>query len=137
MSDYPIAEYKDVAKREETLLFMAGDIEYAMEICQEYCNEVGWCVTVDETEYIYKGGSEPGFIVRAINYPRFKNQNIYDRMRTLADRLQTRLYQDSYTIHHGNSAYYFANEYKEKTDKAIAAGAFLEKEWKKDEDMGN
>lgn len=112
MSEYPLAKYENQAKRKETLLFMAGDLEHAMEICQEYCNEIGWCVSVDETEYIYTGGSTPGFIVRAINYPRFDGQDLYNNMRTLAERLQVALFQDSYTIHHLDHAYYFENEYK-------------------------
>ena len=38
---------------------------------QEYCDVVGFCVTIEQTEFIYKNGSEPGCVVGIINYPRF------------------------------------------------------------------
>jgi hypothetical protein len=43
----------------------------AKEILQKYCGEVSYCVTLTQTEFIYKNGNEPGFIVGLINYPRF------------------------------------------------------------------
>ena len=46
-------------------------IEYAREICQDYCNKIGLCVTITETEFIYTDGNERGCIVGLINYPRF------------------------------------------------------------------
>jgi hypothetical protein len=45
-------------------------IEMAREALREYVKS-GLCVTLTETEYIYTNGSEPGFIVGLINYPRF------------------------------------------------------------------
>lgn len=52
-------------------IFMAGDYNAAREICRAYCDEVGYCVTVTPTSYVYTGGEESGFIVGLINYPRF------------------------------------------------------------------
>lgn len=46
-------------------------LDEARAICQAYCNEFPWCVTLMPTEYIYKNGEEPGCIVGLINYPRF------------------------------------------------------------------
>lgn len=40
-------------------------------LCYDYCNEVGLCVTIDETIFIYTGGSESGCVVGLIQYPRF------------------------------------------------------------------
>jgi hypothetical protein len=40
-------------------------------LCQNYVNEIGWCVTVTPTTFFYKNGSEPGAIVGSIDYPRF------------------------------------------------------------------
>lgn len=45
--------------------------EWAIEICQDYCTEVGLGVTVTETIFVYSGGREPGIIVGLIQYPRF------------------------------------------------------------------
>jgi hypothetical protein len=43
----------------------------AKEILQEYCNEISYCVTLKQTEFIYKNGNEIGFEIGLINYPRF------------------------------------------------------------------
>lgn len=108
-----LATYTNCVKREETLLFMAGPLEVAQHIIQKFCDEVGWCISVDQTGYIYTGGFENGFVIRAINYPRFPNTDNYDRMRSLAELLQVELKQDSYTIHHGDQAFYFSNSAKD------------------------
>ena len=50
---------------------MAGDIEVARKVCHDFCDELGWCVTVTPTTYVYRGREEAGFIVGAINYARF------------------------------------------------------------------
>lgn len=39
--------------------------------CHRFVDEVGLCVTVTPTEFIYTDGGEPGAIVGLINYPRF------------------------------------------------------------------
>ena len=44
------------------------------EVCQAFCNEIGLCVTVSPTMYIYKGGKEHGAAIGLINYPRFPKQ---------------------------------------------------------------
>jgi hypothetical protein len=41
------------------------------DICQQYVNSVGYCVTVTPTTFLYKGGRENGCVVGLINYPRF------------------------------------------------------------------
>lgn len=46
-------------------------VRIAREICQDYCNAVGLCVTLTETEFIYTDGNEHGCLVGLINYPRF------------------------------------------------------------------
>ena len=81
-------------------IFMAGDFEQARQVCREYCLEVGACVTVEPTTYIYTGGEEAGIRVGLINYPRFPSDvyGIKDRARELARRLMERLCQLSYTI---------------------------------------
>jgi len=46
-------------------------IQEAKDIAQEYCDSVGFCVTVTPTTFIYQNGREDGCIVGLINYPRF------------------------------------------------------------------
>ena len=50
-------------------------IEMVKNICQKYCDEVGACVTITETEFIYTEGNENGVIVGFIKYPRFPQQS--------------------------------------------------------------
>lgn len=51
-----------------------NDIEDVRKLCREYV-EKGLCVTIQEIEYIYTGGEEPGIMIGFINYPRFPKEN--------------------------------------------------------------
>ena len=70
-------------------------IEKVYRICQEYVDEIGWCVTVTPTMFIYKNGHEPGVIIGIIQYPRFLSSHDVLRERTieLAKQLLTELKQ--------------------------------------------
>lgn len=58
-------------------------LDEAYEICRDFCNIVGLCVTVTPTRFIYTKGNgiadgyEDGCFVELINYPRFP-QSKYD-----------------------------------------------------------
>lgn len=69
--------------------------EDAVAVCQEYVDEVGWCVSVTPTEFVYKHGHEPGAAVGIVNYPRFPSDEAELRRRALelAERLRVRLGQ--------------------------------------------
>jgi hypothetical protein len=75
------------------------DLEHVRRVCHEHCDEVGLCVTVTPTEYIYtngrSGGGEPGAAVGLINYPRFPKspEEIRDQAIELAGRLMIELRQ--------------------------------------------
>lgn len=64
-------------------------------ICQEYCNARGLCVTVTTTRFVYTGGYEFGAAVGLINYPRFpkENKDILDTAIELARILKKSLGQ--------------------------------------------
>lgn len=81
-------------------IFIAGDYDAARQICRDFCDEVGFCVTVTATSYVYTGGEEEGVIVGLINYPRFpKSQaELADKALRLANRLREGLGQESYSI---------------------------------------
>lgn len=67
----------------------------AEAICQRYCNEVGLCVTVSDTQFIYTNGCENGVQVGLINYPRFpaEPEGIRNHALELAVRLMDELGQ--------------------------------------------
>ena len=79
---------------------MAGAIADAERVCREYCLEVGLCVSVTPTQYVYTGGQEAGFIVGLINYPRFPllPGAIDERAVALGMRLMVALCQLSFTV---------------------------------------
>lgn len=81
-------------------IFIAGSYSKAMKIVQKYCDEVGYCVTVKPTLYVYKGGQEGGVEVGLINYPRFpaEPKQIIDKAIEIAERLRVELAQESYSI---------------------------------------
>ena len=43
----------------------------AKEWLQKYCDQIGFCVSVTHTKFIYKQGNENGLQIGLINYPRF------------------------------------------------------------------
>lgn len=81
-------------------IYMAGDCARAVEIARYHCDENPWCVTISPTTYCYTGGTEEGFIVGLINYPRFPS--LPDRMwleaEAIAHRLCEALGQQSYSM---------------------------------------
>lgn len=86
-------------------IFMAGDYAAAKDICRAYCDDVGFCVTVTPTSYIYTGGEEPGFIVGIINYPRFpaSQADLARHAVVISDMLRNALGQESYSIQYPDS----------------------------------
>jgi hypothetical protein len=47
------------------------NIEEVKEICQQYCNKAGLCVTITPMDFVYVDGQEEGCFIGLINYPRF------------------------------------------------------------------
>ncbi|QIG69715.1 hypothetical protein EVB81_146 [Rhizobium phage RHph_I46] len=101
-----------VVKGEPTFTYeicMAGDINHAKQIVRQYCFEVGLCVTIDPTTYIYTGGEEEGFKIRLIHYPRFPPDRLEIRKKAaiLGVRLAYALSQTSFSIVGDDNTYWF------------------------------
>lgn len=89
-------------------IFMSGDLKDAFNVCMEYCERVGFCVTLNGTGYIYRGKGRsaargvhsPGFVVGLINYPRFPMEpdQLWERARELAELLREACGAESYSI---------------------------------------
>ncbi|WP_441252655.1 hypothetical protein AB8A28_24745 [Tardiphaga sp. 71_E8_N1_1] len=84
----------------QATIFIAGDHAQALRACRSYCDEIGLCVTVEPTTYVYTGGAEAGVRIGLINYPRFPStpKSIFDRAETLARTLLESLDQQSVSI---------------------------------------
>jgi ferredoxin len=107
--------------RAETLsypisIFIAGDVQAAEMICRAHCNEVGLCVTVTPTNYIYTGGSQSGVIVGLINYPRFPTEPrvIWNKADELAKLLCAGLFQESCTIQAPDKTMWFSHRERDQ-----------------------
>ena len=81
-------------------IYIAGQYSKALKILQDYCDEVGYCVTVEPTYYIYKNGKESGIRVGLINYPRFPSDptTITKKAFEIAEKLRVGLKQESYSV---------------------------------------
>lgn len=81
-------------------IYMAGDLNLAREVIREYCFEVGFCVNLTPTDFVYSGGEENGFRVGIINYPRFPSdlEALEERAVQLGKLLMIRLCQRSFCI---------------------------------------
>lgn len=88
------------AKAYKVEIFIGGDYEKALDICEAYCTEVGLCVTVEPTMYVYRGGRCAGVRVGLINYARFPSDKVTIAAKgdELAELLLDGLNQGSYTI---------------------------------------
>lgn len=91
-------------------IHMAGDIEQAKRLIAEFCFEVGFCVHIHPQTFIYTGGSEEGFKVGIVNYPRFPcpEGKIWDAAYQLADRLIKGIFQHSAMIVSPNRTVWFS-----------------------------
>lgn len=81
-------------------IWIAGDAQEAERICRRYCMEVGLCVTVTPTTFVYTGGAEVGVCVRLVNYPRSPRdpQDIEAQAMDLARMLRVGLCQWSFMV---------------------------------------
>lgn len=81
-------------------IFIAGDFAAAKRVCQRHVMDVGLCVTIEPTEYVYTGGCEAGVRVGLINYARFpaEPEDIFARAMELARLLRAELAQHSFSI---------------------------------------
>jgi len=75
-------------------------IEKVIRICQEYCDNVGLCVTVTPTHFVYKEGNEDGCFIGLINYPRFPSslEDILNKAFNLANILKVKFNQNRVSI---------------------------------------
>jgi hypothetical protein len=91
-------------------IFIAGLAKDVGLRCRAYCDDVGFCVTVTETRYVYTGGFQFGVIVGLINYPRFPMtpETIRARAEELALLLIKWCKQDSATIQTPEMTYFIS-----------------------------
>lgn len=92
-------------------IYIAGDYKLAKELCRDWCDKVGACVTVTKTNYTYTAGDEDGVIIGFINYPRFPSNSLKlaAKAKDLALYLLPRLKQESCSVVGDNMTTWFSN----------------------------
>lgn len=92
-------------------IFIAGSAKDAGLIVRGYCDDNGFCVTVTETRYVYKGGFNFGVIIGLINYPRFplNPDELWAHAEKIGALLCRRLNQESYTIQAPDKTVWFSH----------------------------
>ena len=87
-------------------------IEEVKTICRDYCNNVGLCVTITSTCFIYKDGSENGCFIGLINYPRFlaSEEDILDKAICLAKILKDEFNQLRVSVICSDKTYMIENK---------------------------
>lgn len=93
-------------------IYIAGPIEVAKQFLRLKAKDVGMCVTIEPTTYIYSGGEEVGYVIGLINYPRFPKSP--EAIRTfaldLAAELKDATGQMSYTIMFPDQTEFFSDK---------------------------
>lgn len=84
----------------QAAIYIAGDIETAKQVIRKYCRDIGLCVAIKPTLYIFTMGEQMGYEVGFINYPRFpkSNDEIFNTAKTIGELLLNETYQGSFTI---------------------------------------
>ena len=98
-------------------IYMAGSRIEAVKCCKEYCDKVPLCVRVYKSSYIYTNGSEEGFTVSFINYPRFPKTSM--ELESIAIRLGKKLLtaceQESFSIETPDTTIWYSIREEDET----------------------
>lgn len=91
-------------------IFIAGDLDIIKQTCRDYCYQIGLCVTVTPTSYIYTGGEESGAIIELINYARFPKETttIWNQAIELGQEIMIKACQTSYTVQDNEYSQWFS-----------------------------
>ena len=95
-------------------IYIAGDLTVIKHVCREF-TDIGGCVSVTPTEFIYTGGSETGAKIGFINYQRFPAEpNAITTMALrLARKLIKRCHQKSASVVTTSLTYYISDVWKD------------------------
>lgn len=100
----------------EVKIHIAGNYNRIEQVCSDFVTEVGQCVNVKPTNYIYTYGEQSGAEIGLISYPRFPS-NLEDIRRLaviLCERLLDECNQESATIIDNEQAIYISRKSKDE-----------------------
>lgn len=81
-------------------IHIAGNYDRIEQVCSDFCSEVGLCVNVKPTNFIYTYGEQSGAEIQLISYPKFQPTLGLSRRKAqmLCERLMDEVNQKSATI---------------------------------------
>lgn len=100
-----------VTKRSVTFqsaIYISARLHTVEDVCAEFCKKNPSCVTVELVDFIYHGGSQSGYRVKFINYPRFETsiEEIKRKAESLALNLLIASHQLSCSVVHSDETVY-------------------------------
>lgn len=69
----------------EIKIFIAGDYNRIKHVCSDFVTEVGLCVNIKKTDYVYTYGEQSGAEIGLISYPKFQTE--FEEQRNKAMKL--------------------------------------------------
>jgi len=81
-------------------IYVGGDRGVAERVCREMVFPSGMCVTVEETLYIFAGGTENGVRIGLIQYPRYPDNelNLLEKAISVGKKVAEENYQWSFSV---------------------------------------
>lgn len=91
--------------------FLEWDFSSLENFIQNHVNDLGECITITPTRYIYTNGNENGVVIGYINYPRFPKDEaeLIKRSLDLAEKLMFKFNQCRVTVTTPNKTYMLLN----------------------------
>lgn len=86
-------------------IYIAGNYDRIEQACSDFVTEVGLCVNVKKTNYIYTYGEQSGAEIGLISYPKFKEEysEIWNKAQKLCEMIMDEYNQQSATIIDNNN----------------------------------
>jgi len=93
-------------------IYVAGNYDRIEKVCSDYVTEVGLCVNVKRTNFIYTYGEQSGAEIQLIAYPKFSptREESWDKATKLSERLLDECSQKSLTIIDEHKSVYIERE---------------------------
>lgn len=92
----------------QSAIYISARRHTVQDVCAEFCKKSPCCVTVEPVDFIFTGGSQSGFRVKLINYPRFESdiETIKQKADSLALNLLIASQQSSCSVVHSDETVY-------------------------------
>ena len=100
-SRYEVGEWRE--DREHpwwAKVYIGGNFQAAEMVCRDFCFPFGLCVTIEETKFIFGGGTEEGVVIGLIQYPPFpeEEESLERKAVEIGQKIAEASFQWSFTV---------------------------------------